>query len=58
MNYNHPELKEDRNENKHHNIAKRMVNRGDAETYFLEQENVRLLKNLVYLEKEKAFMTP
>ena len=28
MNYNHPELKQDRNENKHHNIARRMVKRG------------------------------
>ena len=58
LNYNHPELEEDRNENKHHNIARRMVNRGDAETYFWEQENVKLLRNLVYLGKEKATMTP
>ena len=28
MNLNHTELKQDRNENKHHNIAKRMVKRG------------------------------
>ena len=35
MNYNHPELEEDRNENKHHNIAKRMVNCGGRRDIFL-----------------------
>ena len=35
MNYNHPELEEDRNEYKHHNIAKRMVKRGGRRDIFL-----------------------
>ena len=35
MNYNHPELAEDRNENKYHNMAKRMVNRGGRRDIFL-----------------------
>ena len=35
MNYNHPELEADRNENKHHNIAKRMVQRGGRRDIFL-----------------------
>lgn len=35
LNYNHPELEEDRNENKHHNIARRMVNRGGRRDIFL-----------------------
>lgn len=35
FNLNHKELKEDRNENKHHNIAKRMVKRGGRRDIFL-----------------------
>ena len=35
MNFNHPELEQDRNENKHHNIAKRMVKRGGRRDIFL-----------------------
>ena len=35
MNENHPELEADRNENKHHNIAKRMVERGGRRDVFL-----------------------
>ena len=35
MNLNHPELEQDRNENKHHNIAKRMVKRGGRRDIFL-----------------------
>lgn len=35
MNENHPELAQDRNENKHHNIAKRMVKRGGRRDVFL-----------------------
>ena len=35
MNCNHPELEEDRNEYKHHNIAKRMVKRGGRRDIFL-----------------------
>ncbi len=34
-NENRPELKEDRNENKHHNIAKRMIERGGRRDIFL-----------------------
>lgn len=56
MNCNHPELEEDRNEYKHHNIAKRMVKRGGRRDIFLEQESVRLLKSLVYLVRERASM--
>lgn len=35
MNENHPELAHDRNENKHHNIAKRMIERGGRRDIFL-----------------------
>lgn len=35
MNCNHPKLEEDRNEYKHHNIAKRMVKRGGRRDIFL-----------------------
>ncbi len=35
FNPNHPELEADRNEHKHHNIAKRMVNRGGRRDIFL-----------------------
>ena len=35
MNLNHPELEGDRNEHKHHNIAKRMVQRGGRRDVFL-----------------------
>ena len=35
FNLNHPELEADRNENKHHNIAKRMVERGGRRDIFL-----------------------
>lgn len=34
-NYNRPELEADRNENKHHNIAKRMIDRGGRRDIFL-----------------------
>ena len=34
-NDNRPELKQDRNENKHHNIAKRMIIRGGRRDVFL-----------------------
>nr|WP_297708484.1 type I-C CRISPR-associated protein Cas5c [uncultured Butyrivibrio sp.] len=34
-NENRPELKEDRNENKHHNIAKRMIDKGGRRDVFL-----------------------
>lgn len=34
-NYNRPELEKDRNENKHHNIAKRMIARGGRRDIFL-----------------------
>lgn len=34
-NMNRPELKKDRNENKHHNIAKRMIERGGRRDIFL-----------------------
>ncbi|CUN86246.1 type I-C CRISPR-associated protein Cas5 [Eubacterium sp. am_0171] len=35
MNENRPELKEDRNEHKHHNIARRMIERGGRRDIFL-----------------------
>ena len=35
FNLNHPELEQDRNENKHHNIAKRMVERGGRRDIFI-----------------------
>ncbi len=34
-NENHPELEKDRNENKHHNIARRMIQRGGRRDIFL-----------------------
>ncbi len=34
-NYNRPELEEDRNEHKHHNIARRMIERGGRRDIFL-----------------------
>lgn len=34
-NHNRPELEQDRNENKHHNIAKRMISRGGRRDIFL-----------------------
>lgn len=34
-NLNHPELEQDRNENKHHNIAKRMIAKGGRRDVFL-----------------------
>lgn len=34
-NYNRPELEQDRNENKHHNIAKRMIERGGRRDIYL-----------------------
>lgn len=34
-NYNRPELEKDRNENKHHNIAKRMIEKGGRRDIFL-----------------------
>lgn len=34
-NYNRPELEKDRNENKHHNIARRMIERGGRRDIFL-----------------------
>lgn len=34
-NYNRPNLQQDRNENKHHEIAKRMINRGGRRDIFL-----------------------
>lgn len=34
-NENHPELADDRNENKHHNIARRMIDRGGRRDIFL-----------------------
>lgn len=58
MNYNHPELAEDRNENKYHNMAKRMVNRGGAEIFSLEQGSVRLSRSRVYSARERAIMIP
>ena len=35
FNYNHTELEKDRNENKHHNVARRMVERGGRRDIFL-----------------------
>lgn len=56
INYNHTELKDDRNEYKHHNIAKRMVKRGGRRDIFLGTRECQALKNLVHLAREKAFM--
>lgn len=56
INYNHTELKDDRNEYNIIILPKGWSSEADAEIFFLEQESVRLLKNLVHLAREKAFM--
>ena len=53
MNYNHPELEADRNENKHHNIAKRMVQRGGRRDIFL---GVRECQDTMTGELDYGFM--
>ena len=56
INYNHTELKDDRNEYNIIILPKGWSSEADAEIFSLEQESVRLLKNLVHLAREKAFM--
>ena len=56
-NENRPELREDRNENKHHNIAKRMIQRGAGGIFSLEPENVRGMWNRVSLARMRDIMT-
>ena len=58
MNENHLELVEDRNENKHHNIAKRMVQRGGRRDIFLgTRECQAFVEPCVFGEGESYYDT-
>ena len=58
MNLNHTELKQDRNENKHHNIAKRMVKRGGRRDIFLgTRECQAFVEPCVFGEGESYYDT-
>lgn len=55
-NENRPELENDRNENKHHNIAKRMIDRGGRRDIFLgTRECQGYVKSCVFGEGEGAY---
>ena len=55
-NENRPELKHDRNENKHHNIAKRMIERGGRRDIFLgTRENQGYVEPCVFGEGDGAY---
>lgn len=55
-NLNHPELEQDRNENKHHNIAKRMIKRGGRRDIFLGvREAQGYVEPCVFGEGEGAY---
>ena len=56
-NENRPELVNDRNENKHHNVAKRMIEKVAKEMFSSVAENVRHMLNHVSSEKVKDFTT-
>lgn len=55
MNYNHPELEEDRNEHKHHNIAKRMVKRGGRRDIFLGTRECQAFVELCEFGEEEGY---
>lgn len=58
FNPNHPELKEDWNEHKHHNIAKRMVQRGGRRDVFLgTRECQAFVEPCVFDEGEGCYDT-
>lgn len=58
MNENRPELEEDRNENKHHNIAKRMIEKGGRRDIFLgTRECQAYVKSCVFGEGEGFYDT-
>lgn len=58
FNLNHPELKEDWNEHKHHNIAKRMVQRGGRRDVFLgTRECQAFVEPCVFDEGEGCYDT-
>ena len=58
MNLNHPELEQDRNENKHHNIAKRMVKRGGRRDIFLgTRECQAFVEPCVFGEDKSYYVT-
>lgn len=55
-NENRPELEQDRNENKHHNIAKRMIERGGRRDIFLgTRECQGYVKPCIFGEGEGAY---
>ena len=56
-NENRPELAKDRNENKHHEIAKRMITKADGGIFFWEHGSARGMWRLVYSAKAKGSTT-
>lgn len=54
FNMNRPELSEDRNENKHHNIAKRMIERGGRRDIFLGTRECQAYVVPTIFEDEKG----
>ena len=54
-NENRPELEKDRNENKHHNIAKRMIERGGRRDIFLGTRECQGYVSPCYFDGEKGF---
>ena len=55
FNLNHPELEQDRNENKHHNIATRMVERGGRRDVFLGTRECQAFVEPCIFGEEKSF---
>lgn len=55
FNSHREDLIDDRDEHKHHNIAKRAVSVGGRRDIFLDPENAKAMLNLVYMEKEQGF---
>lgn len=57
FNLNHPELENDRNEHKHHNIAKRMVARGGRRDVFLGTRECQAFVEPCVFGEKKVIMT-
>ncbi len=55
-NMHREDMANDRNENKHYFIAKRMIERGGRRDVFLARENVRAMSRFANSEKDKASM--
>lgn len=54
-NLNRPEFENDRNENKHHNIAKRMIERGGRRDVFLGTRECQAVVEPTVFSEEKGF---